>query len=46
MTSPARTRLARGPLDRDRILNAALQLAQEVGQASLNIPALATSPAV
>jgi AcrR family transcriptional regulator len=42
MTSPARTRLARGSLDRDRILNAALQLAGEVGLASLNIPALAT----
>src|ERR1700742_2912856 len=41
MTSPSRTRLARGSLDRDRILSAALALAGEVGLASLNIPALA-----
>ena len=41
MASPARTRLARGSLDRDRILEAALKLAQEVGLANLNIPSLA-----
>ena len=41
MASPARTRLARGSLDRDRILEAALKLAQEVGLAELNIPSLA-----
>lgn len=41
MTSPARTRLARGSLDRDRILETALKLAQEVGLAKLNVPSLA-----
>lgn len=41
MASPVRTRLARGSLDRDRILDAALKLAQEVELANLNIPALA-----
>jgi AcrR family transcriptional regulator len=41
MTSPGRTRLARGSLDRDRILETALKLAQEVGLANLNIPSLA-----
>jgi AcrR family transcriptional regulator len=41
MAAPARARLARGSLDRERILEAALLLAQEVGLASLNIPALA-----
>jgi AcrR family transcriptional regulator len=41
MTSPVRTRLARGSLDRDRILGTALDLAQEVGLANLNIPLLA-----
>ena len=41
MASPARPRLARGSLDRDRILEAALILAQEVGLANLNIPSLA-----
>jgi AcrR family transcriptional regulator len=41
MTSPARSRLARGSLDRDRILETALQLAREVGLAQLTIPSLA-----
>jgi len=41
MASPARNRLARGSLDRDRILEAALKLAQEVGLAKLNVPMLA-----
>jgi AcrR family transcriptional regulator len=41
MASPARTRLARGSLDQERILEAALKLAEEVGLVKLNIPALA-----
>lgn len=41
MTSPARGRLARGSLDTDRILAAALELAEEVGLARLNVPMLA-----
>ena len=41
MAASSRTRLARGSLDQNRILEAALQLAQEVGLASLTIPALA-----
>jgi AcrR family transcriptional regulator len=41
MTSPGRGRLARGSLDTDRILAAALELAGEVGLARLNVPLLA-----
>jgi AcrR family transcriptional regulator len=41
MTSPGRARLARGSLDRNRILETALELTQEVGLANLNIPMLA-----
>ena len=41
MTSPARSRLARGSLDTDRILAAAVELAKDVGLASLTVPALA-----
>ena len=41
MASPARGRLARGSLDRDRILEAALTLAEDVGLANLNVPMLA-----
>jgi AcrR family transcriptional regulator len=41
MTSPGRTRLARGSLDRDRILQTAWKLAQQVGLAELTIPSLA-----
>ncbi len=41
MPAPARARLARGSLDRERILEAALALAEDVGLANLNIPMLA-----
>jgi len=41
MAASGRTRLARGSLDRERILEAALKLAQDVGLANLNVPALA-----
>jgi AcrR family transcriptional regulator len=41
MTSPARARLARGSLDRNRILETALELAKEVGLANFSVPMLA-----
>jgi AcrR family transcriptional regulator len=42
VASSARARLARGSLDRERILTTALELAEEIGLADFTVPALAT----